>query len=79
MILETRTIELIQGSSAKTILKEFVKWYDGEAVERTFQRAFNDINTEVPHGLKVIIVAMKIFMDEYGEKEQDTVKIDVEY
>lgn len=79
MILETRTIELIQGSASQIILKEFAKWYNGDPVERTFQRAFNDINSEVPHGLKVIIVALKIFMDEYAEKEQDTVKIDVEY
>lgn len=79
MILETRTIELIQGSSSKIILEEFTKWYEGDPVERTFQKAFNDINSEVPHGLKVIIVAMKIFMDEFGEEEQDTIKINVEY
>lgn len=79
MILDTRTIELIQGSSSQIILEEFTKWYNGDQVDRTFQKAFNDINNEVPHQLKVIIVALKIFMDEYGEKEQDTIKIDVEY
>lgn len=79
MILETRTIELIQGSSSQMILEEFSEWYNGGPVERTFQKAFNDINSEVPHQLKVIIVALKIFMDEFGEVEQDTIKIDLEY
>lgn len=79
MLLEISTVELIQGSSSSTILKEFIKWQEGVAVDRCFQKAFNDINSQVPHGLKVIIVAMKIFMDEYGEEPSSTIKINVEY
>ena len=79
MTLDNSTIELIQGSSSSKIVEEFLKWLNGDPVERTFQKAFNDINSQTSHALKVIIVALKIFMDEYEEEPRSTINITVEY
>lgn len=79
MLLEKSTIETIQSSSSSMILEEFSEWYEGNSVAISFSKSFNDINIKVPHQLKVIIVALKLFMDEYGEEPNSTVKINVEY
>lgn len=79
MILDLKTIDTIQGSAAVIIAKEFAEWINGEPVERTFQKAFDDIYSEIGLQARVIIVAIKIFMNDYEENEQTTINISMEY
>lgn len=79
MRLETSTIETIQGSAAVIIAQEFAKWINSEPVERCMQKAFNDIYQETRIQATVIIVAMKIFMDNFTEVTQSKIEIEVNY
>lgn len=79
MRLEQSTIEVIQGSAAVIIAKEFAKWINSEPVERYMQKAFNDIYQETRIQATVIIVAMKIFMDDFSEVPQSKIEIEVNY
>lgn len=79
MRLETSTIETIQGSAAVIIAEEFAKWMNTEPVERCMQKAFNDIYQETRIQATVIIVAMKIFMDDFTEVTQSKIEIEVNY
>lgn len=79
MILETTTIETIQGSAAVIIAKEFAKWINSEPVERCMQKSFNDIYQETGTQATVIIIAMKIFMDDFKEVPHAKIEIEVNY
>lgn len=79
MRLETQTIETLQGSSVVFIAVEFGKWINSEPVERMMQKAFNDIYNETRIQATVIIVAMKIFMDDFNEVPHSKIEIEVNY
>lgn len=79
MRLETSTIETLRGSGAVILATEFAKWINSEPVERCLQKAFNDIYQETRIQATVIIVAMKIFMDDFNEVPHSKIEIEVNY